>query len=83
MINTIVPFLFLYGKRKDDAVFKDRALQLLEEISAEKNKTINQWKSLGMSPQSAYDTQALLQLKNEYCTPQKCLNCGIGGNILK
>jgi len=83
LINTIVPFLFLYGKRKAETSFRDRALQLLEEIKPEKNSTINKWKELGMEPESAYQTQALLQLKNEYCTPQRCLECGIGGAILK
>ena len=83
VINTIVPFLFLYGKRKADSTFKDRALQLLEEVSPEKNSTIEQWKVLGMQPDSAYQTQALLQLKNEYCSAQRCLECGIGGAILK
>lgn len=83
IINTIVPFLFLYGKRKADSTFKDKALRLLEEIAPEKNSTIEKWKGLGMNPDSAYQTQALLQLKNEYCTPQRCLECGIGGAILK
>jgi hypothetical protein len=83
VINTIVPFLFLYGKRKADSAFKDQALQLLEEVSPEKNSTIEQWKVLGMQPDSAYQTQALLQLKNEYCSAQRCLECGIGGAILK
>ena len=83
VINTIVPFLFLYGKRTAETAFKDQALTLLEEISAEKNSTIDQWKALGMQPESAYQTQALLQLKNEYCTPQRCLECGIGGAILR
>ncbi|MFT4761575.1 MAG: hypothetical protein ACI9XO_004923 [Paraglaciecola sp.] len=83
IINTIVPFLFLYGKRKADSMFKDRALTLLEEILPEKNSTIEQWKVLGMQPESAYQTQALLQLKNEYCSAQRCLECGIGGAILK
>lgn len=83
VINTIVPFLFLYGKRKADATFKDRALQLLEEVAPEKNSTIEHWKTLGMNPESAYQTQALLQLKNEYCSAQRCLECGIGGAILK
>ena len=83
VINTIVPFLFLYGKLKAETAYKDLALQLLEELPPEKNSTIDNWKKLGMSPQSAYQTQALLQLKNEYCSAQRCLECGIGGAILK
>ena len=83
IINTIAPFLFLYGQQKDEPYYKDKALQLLEAIPAEKNKIIDQWKGLGLEPNSAYQTQALLQLKKVYCTQQRCLSCAIGGEILK
>jgi hypothetical protein len=38
---------------------------------------------LGQEPDSAYQTQALLQLKNRYCDHKKCLDCSIGNSILK
>lgn len=82
-INTIVPFLFLYGNEIKEEVFKDRALRLLEELKPEKNTIIKGWESLGMAADSAYQTQALLQLKNEYCDKKKCLDCSIGSAILK
>jgi len=83
IINTIAPFLFLYGQKKDNDFFKDKAMDLLEEIPPEKNKVISQWKHLGIEPDSAYQTQALLQLKKAYCSQQRCLSCAIGGEILK
>ena len=83
VINTIAPFLFLYGKRKDNEDYKEKAFQLLEEIKPEKNSIITKWKALGMEPESAYQTQALLQLKNEYCTKKRCLECAVGNAILK
>lgn len=82
-INTIAPILFLYGKEKDQSVFCDIALQLLEEIPPESNHIISKWEEMGFSPQSAYQSQALLELKNEYCHPKNCLNCSIGNIILK
>lgn len=83
IINTIVPFLFLYGKRNAKTEMQDKALRLLEELSPEKNSIISQWKDLGVKPDSAYQTQALLQLKNEYCNKKRCLECSIGNAILK
>ncbi len=83
IINTIAPFLFLYGQKKNDERYKDKAMDLLEAIPPEKNKVIEQWKGLGIKPDSAYQTQALLQLKKAYCTQQRCLSCAIGGEILK
>jgi len=83
IINTIAPFLFFYGQKKNNETYKDKAMDILEEIPPEKNKIIEQWKTLGLEPDSAYQTQALLQLKKAYCTQQRCLSCAIGGEILK
>ena len=82
-INTILPFLFVYGKSRADEKFCDRALSLLEQIPAEKNSIIENWKKLGVKSSSAYQTQALLQLKNEYCSNIRCLDCAVGHKILK
>ncbi len=82
-INTIVPFLFLYGNETAEVAFKDKALRFLEELKPEKNAITRDWENLGMKAGSAYQTQALLQLKNEYCDRKKCLECSIGGAILK
>lgn len=83
VINIIAPFLFLYGKEKDDQQYKDRALQLLEEMPAERNSIIGQWNELGLNAEQAAQSQALLQLKKHYCDNKRCLNCAIGCNILK
>lgn len=83
IINTLAPLLFLYGKEKDQSAFCDKAIQLLEEIPAESNHIITEWGQLGFSPSSSYQSQALLELKNEYCNHKKCLSCGIGNAILK
>ena len=83
IINTVVPFLFVYGKQKDNEKFVERALKFLEQTKGENNSIINKWKSLGLSVETAYSTQALLQLKNEYCDNKKCLSCSVGNYLLK
>jgi len=83
IINTICPFLFLYGKMKDEDSYKKKALQLLEELAPEKNSITKKWKELGVSIENAYQSQALIELKNEHCAKKKCLECGIGNKILK
>lgn len=83
VINTIAPLLFLYGSWKKEEKFKDRALQLLEELPAEKNHVIEQWKTLGLHIDSAYTSQALLQLKHHYCDQKACLQCAVGSALLK
>lgn len=82
LINTIVPFLFVYGKQKGIGHLQQRALDLLENIKAEKNATVNTWTEMGVKPINAFDTQALIQLTNGYCSQKNCLNCQIGNVII-
>lgn len=83
LINAVAPVLFAYGKYKANEDYCDRALKLLELCKPESNSIITMWKDLGIKPLNAYDTQALLQLNNEYCLSFNCLNCSIGHAILK
>jgi hypothetical protein len=83
LINTVAPCLFAYGKYKNDEDIMDKALKLLESIDAEKNNIISGWQNLGVDPENAAQTQALLQLKKHYCDKQACMNCAIGAAILK
>jgi hypothetical protein len=82
VINTIVPLLFVYGDQHLDQKMKDRALLLLENMAPESNQIIKKWHELGIESRSAFETQALLQLKNRYCDCKKCLNCQLGAKII-
>jgi len=82
VINTVVPMLFVYGDHHMDQEMKDRALLLLEKIAPESNQIIRKWNALGIECRSAFETQALIQLKNLYCTNKKCLNCQLGAKII-
>lgn len=83
IINTVVPFLFVYGKQMNDDKYIDRAILFLEKIKGEKNSITKSWDELKIPINTAYNTQALLQLKKEYCSQKKCLQCGIGNYLLK
>ena len=82
LVNTIAPFMFVYGKSKDDECLMNRSMELLMEVSAEKNKIIQQWKKMGLHAKSAFDSQALIQLRNIYCKNYRCLECAIGHQVL-
>lgn len=83
LINTVCPMLFTYGKMKDNPDIKLRALHLLESLPPEKNALLLEWERLGMPMKSAFQTQALLQLRNQYCREKRCLQCTIGSLILR
>jgi hypothetical protein len=82
IINTVIPILFAYGKVKDLPAFCERALLLLTEIAPEKNHIITIFNRAGISVKNAGDTQALIQLKREYCDKKKCLYCRIGFRVI-
>jgi hypothetical protein len=83
MINTAIPMLFAYGKHKSDEALCDRAFDLLEQLKAENNHITRLWQQCGLIAQNAGDSQALIQLKKEYCDKKDCLRCRIGFEYLK
>jgi len=83
VINTVIPFMFVYAQTCKDQSLADRSLRFLEQIPGESNSVIRKWESLGMSCRTAFNTQALLHLKSEYCSRKKCLSCAIGNELLK
>lgn len=82
IINTVVPLKFAYEKSIGRGN-PENLVNLLQEITPEKNAVIDKFKAFKVSVQSAYDTQSLLQLKNEYCAHKRCLQCAIGLSLLK
>lgn len=83
IINTVVTFLYAYGLHKGNRVLCARAGSFLEELKAENNYITRMWEQCGMKASNAADSQALIQLKKEYCDKKKCLYCRIGYEYLK
>ncbi|MBW4890717.1 DUF2851 family protein [Mucilaginibacter sp. HMF5004] len=83
ILNSLVVILFAYGNSLQLERYVDRSLQLLEAIPAEQNNIITDFVNMGLKAKTAYETQALLELRNFYCNHKKCLQCGVGNKILK
>jgi hypothetical protein len=83
IVNTVAPVLFTYGNYHCEQKYKDKALKWLEEISPESNSITRGFHTAGIENKSAHDSQALIELKNEYCDKKRCLDCGVGNAILK
>jgi Protein of unknown function (DUF2851) len=82
IINTVAPLLVAYGKSKDDQVFVDRAVLILQTIPAESNRITRQWKILGVSAKTGFDSQAMVELFNSFCLKRRCLDCNIGASLV-
>src|SRR5690606_19163820 len=81
LINTIIPLKFSYatsqGKHIDDSL-----ITLIESIASEENRIVEKFNTLKRVSTSALQSQGLLQLKNEYCNKNKCLQCAVGSSLL-
>ena len=83
IINTVCPVLFAYGNYHREQGYKDKALNWLGNTPAESNTLIKGFMQLGTEVKNAFDSQALIELKNDYCNNKKCLECGVGNAVLK
>lgn len=81
LINTILPLKFSYAKHLGQSIDED-ILSIIQRIESEKNTIVDKFNSLKTVSKSALESQAFIQLKTEYCTKNRCLQCAIGNKIL-
>jgi hypothetical protein len=82
VINTIIPIQFAFAKSHGKEISED-LIRFLKEVAPEKNAIIDKFNSFGIVSKSSFETQSLLQLKNEYCNKSKCLECSVGVELMK
>lgn len=83
IINSVIPLLVSYGRATDDHSFLEKATNVLLQIPAENNGIMRAWKTLGFIGKTAFDSQGLIELHNNFCQRRNCLNCNIGVSLLK
>jgi hypothetical protein len=83
IINTVIPLIAAFGKAKDDPVIADRALAILTEVPCEENMIIRRWSELNFTVKTAFDSQGLIELYNNFCTRRRCLDCSIGSALIR
>lgn len=81
LINTILPLKFSYAKHIGHSA-DETVLAIIQEIESEKNSIVDSFNRLKNSSKSALHSQALIQLKTEYCVKNKCLQCAVGNSII-
>ena len=82
LINTVAPLLYAYGIYIGEDRYIDRAQWIWESLRPEQNSIVRRFAAIGIEAKSALDSQAILQLYNEYCQQKKCLYCRIGHKLL-
>ena len=82
IINVAAVLVYAYGFVKEDDLLKEKAVSWLMELEPEQNKIVSMFNNYTFNLQSAYDTQAAIQLYSAYCRPKRCIDCMIGHSIL-
>ena len=81
IINTILPLKFSYAKHQGQQA-DEVILSIIQSIDSEKNSIVDKFNSIKSVSKTALESQALIQLKTEYCAKNKCLQCAVGNSIL-
>ncbi|MCX6233562.1 MAG: DUF2851 family protein [Bacteroidetes bacterium] len=82
LINTIIPFIYFHGEKRDNPRLMESSLDFFTSLTREMNITVKKWMETGMKAENAFTTQALMELKENYCDQKKCLECRIGHVVL-
>ena len=82
LINAVIPLLFVYGRSRGLSEYSERALSLLSQIKPEQNSIISEWAVVGIKAESALSSQALIQLRDQYCRKRRCLDCRVGYKLI-
>ncbi len=81
VINTILPIKFHHSKKTGNNI-DEELITIMAAIKRENNSIISNFIKIGVAVDHAKDSQALIQLYNEYCSKNKCLQCAVGGVLL-
>jgi len=78
----VVPLLFVYGKLKQQPERCDKAVDMLDSLPPEENNVVKDFAEAGLSPDSAFTSQALIELRTLWCRYHRCLDCHIGSSLI-
>lgn len=82
MINAVAPLCYAYARHNDLPELADTALDLLAALPPERNSIITRWASAGITARDAAMSQALMQLRREYCDRRDCLRCRFSHRLM-
>ena len=82
IINVVSPVMYAFGEYTGDYRRQEAAVELLQRLKPERNGIVDIFARAGVEATDAFASQALIQLRKEYCLSRKCLFCRVGHRLL-
>jgi hypothetical protein len=83
ILNAVIPVMYTYGECHGEERYIQKALEWFGMLKAERNRITEGFEAIGAKNSNAGDSQALLELKKQYCERRRCLDCAIGVALLR
>lgn len=83
IINVVAPLSYAWGQARGDYAALDRAAGLLQSLPPEHNRMTAPFENIGVKLTCALESQALIQVRTNYCDESKCLYCRVGHDMLR
>lgn len=83
VINVAIPLLYAYASTLGNLELAERAISLMQDLPPENNMILKEWSGFGFQAKDASRSQALIQLRKEYCDRNKCIYCRFGHHFLR
>ena len=82
MINVAIPLVLARATSRGDVATMRLVPDMLASFRAEDNKDVRLFSSAGITCRNAFDSQALIELRRNYCEKNKCMYCRFGHKML-
>ncbi len=82
IVNVAVPLLHARAALRGDDMAMERAYDLLASLPPEDNAPVRLFTNAGLPCRNAFESQALVELRREYCEKRKCIYCRFGRRLL-
>lgn len=84
LVNVAAPLYHAYGRTTGDVMTEELGCKLLRDLPPERNSVMKMWAEVaGIRPADAFESQALLHVRREYCEKSECLRCRLGHKLIR
>jgi hypothetical protein len=78
IVNLLLPFLYRYMPTFEPAYL----INAYKNLPPEQNNITRKWNKIGLDIKNAYESQACLEIYQQFCLRKQCAQCEVGKKLL-